>query len=136
MIRSLQETFDHVALHLLKQGARCTIANALTPHDGDPPCAYYGDNGMRCAVGALIPEHIYCSDWNHDSIDMLPHDVRAYLGMGIGPTRTEELLSCLQSLHDHTQPVTWPRDLREIAVRHGLETRVLDTLRADWAPTA
>ena len=46
-----QEAFDIAARHLLVQGKR-----SLT---SDGACAYRGEGGLKCAIGALIPDDQY-----------------------------------------------------------------------------
>jgi len=48
---TLQEVFDIVSTHLLKQGRKSVnISNR---------CVYRNENGMKCAAGALIPDDEY-----------------------------------------------------------------------------
>lgn len=44
-----QELFDRISKHLLKQNERSA------EHIGGA-CRYRGDNGLKCAVGAIIPD--------------------------------------------------------------------------------
>lgn len=50
MALSKQEIFDRTAAHLLAQGEPASIS-------GD--CMYRTPNGLKCAVGALIPDEVY-----------------------------------------------------------------------------
>ena len=52
-MRTSQEVFDVVAKHLLTQNAKSM------DDPWDEMCAYRGENGRRCAVGALIPDDLY-----------------------------------------------------------------------------
>ena len=45
-----QAAFNKVARHLLRQNAKST--------NKDGECLYRGPNGLRCAVGALIPRRV------------------------------------------------------------------------------
>jgi len=86
-----QEIFDRVAVHLFQQGKRSTDKFH---------CRYYNNDGLKCAVGALIPEEIYFSEMDignktikslvevHD--EKFPDWVKNNLG----------LLQALQSVHD------------------------------------
>ena len=49
---SRQEIFDYVTPLLFKQGERSML-------EGGTTCAYRGEDGMRCAVGFLIPDELY-----------------------------------------------------------------------------
>lgn len=51
-----QEIYDQVCAHLAKQGRRSMI-----PINGKAICAYRGNGGTKCAVGALIPDERNCS---------------------------------------------------------------------------
>lgn len=48
---TLQELFNIVSAHLLKQGKMSLNADGL--------CAYRGENGLMCAAGILIPDEAY-----------------------------------------------------------------------------
>ena len=50
---TLQEMFDTMAAHLLKQGERSV--SPINPQQ----CRYRGDHGLKCAVGALIKDKFY-----------------------------------------------------------------------------
>lgn len=86
-----QQIFDAVATHLFKQGKRST---------DDHRCRYYGDNGLKCAVGAVIPEDVYFPEMDEgnktiktlvdQNEDKFPDWVKNNLG----------LLQTLQSVHD------------------------------------
>lgn len=52
MSHCMQETFDLVVQHLANQkGIRSQNKNGA--------CAYRGENGNKCAIGALIPDELY-----------------------------------------------------------------------------
>lgn len=120
-----QEIFDKVATHLFTQGTRCYDEDALA-------CAYFGPNGMKCAVGALIPDADYRDDIEGenaaDAMDILaPHsqvcaDLRAHEG----------LLEELQCAHDAS--VNWSSTefmrtaLHKVAKIANLNPSIVDTL--------
>lgn len=63
---TLQEVFNIVSLHLLKQVKRSTkhLKNSWFL-----ACAYRGNEGMKCAAGVLIPDDKYepemeCKFWD------------------------------------------------------------------------
>ena len=116
----LQEVFDKVATHLLKQGSR-----SRSKSEGQVGCAYRGDDGKMCAVGCLIAgEHYKPSLEGRTALDEL---VQAALkDSGINVTQDMQLmLEDLQSCHDSTPPTMWPRALRRIAGHYKLNTEVL-----------
>lgn len=104
-----QETFDTVAVHLLTQNKQ-----SLDPKTGT--CLYRGPNGLKCAVGALIPDDKY-----HRSLE----------GHSAGAGKVAEILESLghstrlcdrlQGVHDGWTPYHWPLMLREIAKDLGLD---------------
>ena len=51
MPKTLQTVFNIVSTHLLTQGMKSRNAFGT--------CAYRGENGMKCAAGALIPDDQY-----------------------------------------------------------------------------
>lgn len=50
MDKKLQPVFDRILAHLRKQGHAATTLGS---------CVYRATNGDKCAVGCLIPEHLY-----------------------------------------------------------------------------
>lgn len=117
--RTDQEAFDIAARHLLKQGRRST-------RHGDG--AYRGDDGLKCAIGALIPDEVYQWEWDapteHEAglgvteLLRLHPEVAPYL-----PSR--DLARALQVVHDLGEPETWPERLRYVAKTFGLDAGVL-----------
>lgn len=120
-----QEIFDKVATHLFAQGTRCYDEEELA-------CAYFGPNGMKCAVGALIPEPDYRGEIEGenaaDALAILaPHsqvcaDLREH----------EALLEELQCAHDAS--VNWSSTefmrlaLHKVANSANLHPFIVDTL--------
>jgi hypothetical protein len=106
-----QQLFDTVATHLLTQRRRSTRKSF---------CAYRGRDGLRCAIGCLIPDERYTPNLEGKSAEQA--DVRRAAGLrrGQGTLATD-----LQNLHD-TLPVNqWHTKLYDIAHNHGLSVRVL-----------
>ena len=68
-----QETFDNVALHLLKQGKK-----AVGSYDGssysETVCKYRSKDGLKCAVGCLIPDEMYDPLMEGHGVDHLLHE--------------------------------------------------------------
>lgn len=99
-----QELFDRISKHLLKQNAKSI---------GIGGCRYRGDNGLKCAVGAIISDKRYSEKieetnvYNQEVADCLP--VR-YQGRG-----SIEFLAKLQKLHDQLPVDLWKQRLEEIA---------------------
>lgn len=99
-----QEIFDTVAAHLLKQKQRSMW--------NEEECAYRGANGLKCAIGCLIPDEFYDIDMERrDVINLL---VDFNLGFEVNPSG-KRLLWSLQECHDIVNPDDWNTALRSIA---------------------
>lgn len=103
-----QQIYDTVKAHLLQQ--RCVSIN---PTIG---CAYRGDNGTKCAVGALIPDSMYDPAMEGAVIATLIHkfQVPSYFKQNL------DLLHSLQRLHDTKCVETWRTNLKQVAKQYGL----------------
>lgn len=124
--KSMQEIFDTVRTHLLAQGAQSA--------DASSNCMYRGPEGLRCAVGCLIPDASYDEDMEHNSISSSSAGgilVRAALAAA-GWLQPDDLnwtnfaavslLRSLQQVHDMKPPSEWADELSKVAVRHALKT--------------
>lgn len=118
-----QEVFDHVARHLLEQGARSVqeIGGRRRPY----MCNYRGARGLSCAVGCLIPDALYDPSMEGDRADdavgpMGPHSDRFDYLHGAMP-----LLRSLQEVHDEVGPLAWKEALFRVATRHDLDPAVI-----------
>lgn len=108
---SEQEIFDLVTTHLLKQGA--TSFNTKTDS------CMYRHNGLKCAVGFLIPDDEYdpfmegfgvinlIEKFNKPCIE----DMKPFV----------DILSELQRIHDTAPSSNWYSDLEELANDRCLE---------------
>ena len=106
-----QEIFDFVAHHLLTQN-ECSVSPL------GKGCAYYGQNGLKCAAGCLIPDELYDEDledrpWRgiKDILDMKQHAC---------------LVTKLQKIHDETEVNCWKHELTFLANRLALSTVVME----------
>lgn len=114
-----QETFDAVARHLLTQGRKSM--RARESEGKRDVCAYRGSDGVKCAVGCLIPDGFYrpsFEGWNVDDDDIMK--MLRKLGHHSGLCRS------LQTVHDARNVGEWPRWLIAVAHVHGLNTAVVD----------
>lgn len=121
---TLQQVFDHVARHLLRQGVQCSI-------DGHGALRL---DGRRCAIGCLI------SDATFDLLDVHPYGnemsmvVQAAVAEDIGVDflhgETVELLGELRCLHDHAPPSRWPERLASVARGWGFDPSVVEEVRS------
>lgn len=118
-----QEIFDKVVLHLLEQGERCSTMD----EDGKETCLYRGPEGMRCAVGCLIPDDLYDPGIEKKRVSSLPESIREVIeptDMGTGTAIV--FLERLQDIHDNETAKDWPNELRALADRYALDANVLD----------
>lgn len=93
-----QEIFDKVINHLLQQGGPALNYN----YDDDPVCRYRSNNGLKCAVGCLIPDDQYdpLMEGKGVMVTSPPSDPLNYwIAKYYEPHR--DLLAALQSLHDN-----------------------------------
>lgn len=95
MVMTNQEIFEKVIMHLLVQKKR----SVLYPEDRGlgANCAYRGASGLKCAVGALIPDEEYSSEIENIDAHTLIE------GSLCPPTLKEcdaDLLYDLQKAHD------------------------------------
>jgi hypothetical protein len=114
-----QEIFDKVATHLLTQKQQ-----SLGP-DG---CMYRGDNGLKCAIGVLIPDDKYspsfegatCYDEGANGVLM----ARIRQAAGIAD-EDGAFAFRLQRIHDSTLTDNWFVQLRQLADQFELSAAVL-----------
>jgi hypothetical protein len=117
-----QEIYDRVKTHLLRQ---------LQKSEGrwrEPKSMYRSRDGLKCAVGVLIPDELY--DERIESVSVVGGvevDLRCRLlwrilrRAGIARTRGNlRLLSDLEAVHDHDRPRYWRKAIEYIARREGL----------------
>jgi len=114
-----QEIFDTVVTHLYTQGKQAD--------NGEGGCMYRTDEGLKCAVGCLIPDDQYHPSMEGTPVDLLGALLPAYLCSHVN------LLDALQTVHD--SPDIWKDEvamagsLRWIARKEGLSDKVLDGKR-------
>lgn len=105
---SLQEVYDTVSAHLLKQNDK-----ALNYRNR---CAYRGADGKTCAVGCLISDDEYRLAFEGKRVSAI-----ASFWFGENTPRVSaanvKLLTSLQRIHDSSPTEMWRRDLQELA-RH------------------
>ena len=112
----LQEVFDKVAAHLLRQRSRSYRKGG---------CAYRGKAGKMCAVGCLIADEHYRPSLEGSNLQS--ELVQAALkDSGINVTQDMKfMLEDLQTCHDYNEVSVWPQALRRIADHYKLSTEVL-----------
>lgn len=106
-----QEIFDTVASHLLHQNKQCK--------GEDGYCKYRNSEGLKCAIGALIPEDKYSLKMEEEPITCVMEGVLDWF-------THHNLLMDLQKCHDTLDPKDWKSELYQISAKHGLVTEVLN----------
>lgn len=113
---SAQEIFDRVAMHLAKQGKKAQHKDAF----GVFNCVNCTEDGLRCAVGCLVPMEFYANgEFRIGGIEIISTLLEAE-GIMANNRGTRELLVDLQLIHDNQKVSRWPQKLRGLAKRHGL----------------
>lgn len=112
-----QEIFDRVATHLLAQ-QRASVSR------DNHRCRYRNDFGLKCAIGALIPDDLYRPQMENLSVVRLLQnfpELSHYM-----PDNTLPLCKELQSIHDRTSSDKWLIKLYKVAKQFKLATYILD----------
>ena len=120
--KSLQTIFDKVALHLIKQKAKAIKAGGSE----DPLCAYRGDDGLKCAVGALIPDDKYRPYFEGSSLCYHTPNTALARAAGLRTDLQLKLAADLQTVHDECEPEEWTYLLAKTAKHWNLNTKALD----------
>lgn len=96
-----QEIFDTVINHLLQQGGPALNYNYDDEALDDPVCRYRSNNGLKCAVGCLIPDDQYDPLMEGMGVTVTSPSsdpLNCWVAKYYEPHR--DLLVALQSLHD------------------------------------
>ena len=126
--KKMQETFDKVARHLLKQNDQARARNSTT-------CMYRALDGKMCAVGCLIPDGVYRSIYEGNDVrgilEMGDESLGSALGVDIRDPHWQDseactLLMALQAVHDGYPTTEWRHRLRNVAKRYHLNEGVID----------
>lgn len=102
-----QEIYNTVTEHLLAQGERSIE---------DGVCVYRNQDGLKCAAGVLIPDHLYDCELEGNSAEYL--DVWKEIGYSEDEVA---LIVDLQYIHDQIPIDRWPVYLSRLAERHKLQ---------------
>ncbi len=105
-----QEAFNKMVAHLRAQNAKSIQDNHY--------CLYRGPDGMKCAVGCLIPDSEYSEDFENRSIselkqmDILPDSLK---------NTSYPLLQQMQEVHDSWDVSQWENGIDLTARMFNLE---------------
>jgi len=103
---SIQQVFNKVCKHLVKQNARCVSKTG--------GCLYRNDKGMKCALGVLIPDKKYKKSFEEmTSVDL-------YFKLQNFAFGANCIMDTLQRLHDRNRPSRWKQKLRVVAKNYDL----------------
>lgn len=96
------------------------------PASAELVCAYRGDNGLKCAIGHVIPDSIYTADMEGRAVmevyTMYPEFKTLLTGEGEWEVNMASFLEALQSVHDNYEPNKWDQALRDLADDFSLNT--------------
>jgi hypothetical protein len=115
-VKTLAEIYDKVAEHLLNQGEKSLI-NGEVFQGASMKCGYRSPEGLKCAIGVLIPDWLYHEGLEHNGSDT-PIVRSALKKAGVpGDDDTRSMLRFLQEMHDTESPEDWPILLEQIRQR-------------------
>jgi len=112
-----QEVFNKVVNHMLDQDEKSMI-NADDPSSN---CAYYGQDGLKCAVGCLIPIDEYNRSFDSGGGVTLDDVVMDCPSLNRLTQDIKSLLDALQTIHDKQDVYNWEYELKGLANRQHLK---------------
>ena len=124
---TITEVLNHVRTHLLTQNAKCEMRK----YPGAGPMCLYRHEGMSCAVGCLIPDEYYNSNWEENGVEELIAPWAQQFGTGLqfkdlmnqvvdlSNPHVKKLLEALQYIHDTCHVKDWTKELDRL---NGCET--------------
>jgi hypothetical protein len=111
-----QQAFETVVKHLRKQGCR---SQQDTTVNGTITCMYrIPENGLMCAVGALIPDEVYQESFEGTAIRRLLRDEPAV--NELFRKVNMNLLEDLQEVHDKQAVEDWEDAFERLATAYRL----------------
>lgn len=109
-----QALFNKVVRHLRRQGERSVGPTARWWQQ----CMYRGPNGLKCAIGCLIPDEKYRKSIEKHVVGY-HGPIREAAGISDDPIQIS-LAWTLQDAHDSYNPIMWESIFRKIARRYNL----------------
>lgn len=104
-----QETFDTVVEHLRQQGRPAWDR-------GGTACLYRTSQGLKCAVGCLIPDELY--EARFEGVSLTNQKVLQHILRDLG--HDVNLLIELQMIHDGMHSSNWESEWKTLAFKHDL----------------
>lgn len=119
-----QKCFDIVAEGLILQNRK----SQKFDQDGEPHCAYRGEDGTKCGIGFLIPDEFY--DYRMDECSSvgvadLISDFECGPLLDDWSPRDKQFLGELQNIHDGNTVDEWPCYFEQFALDHDLDDSVV-----------
>ena len=122
---TMQEAFEIMCKHIFEQGVQSTNGKS----GGDCYCLYRGPNGLKCVIGALIPDSEYKPEYDIKigmSVDYLYSEgITCLSGLRL------DFLEEMQSIHDDGDWSTsdaMRNAFMKTGTYYGLETHFLKEL--------
>jgi hypothetical protein len=126
-----QEVFDSVSRHLIEQGCK-----SVSPDDmeiGSYTCMYRGEQGTKCAIGALIKDEYYCTTFEGNSLseESILKAIEKSLDVVL-KNKDKDFLRALQNAHDSSFDEGFREEitdrLKTVARNYELNTKVLEEI--------
>ncbi len=117
---TLQEIFDWVTFQMLRQGRKSI--------DEKNSCVYRNESGLKCAAGHCITDQEY-TNLKEEGIFAEWMSAPKFLGdlyRGDEPEIHIQFIYALQQLHDTTETKNWKSALNSLALKWGLNNKILD----------
>lgn len=115
-----QRIYETVRAHLAAQGRRAVMIK----EDGKPVCAYRTPDGLKCAIGCLIPDELYNTDMeSRGAVSVLKLFPKVAQHLGVVDHDDESFLLSLQCSHDYSFKGgvdNLVAEIDEVAARNGL----------------
>src|SRR5690606_37517326 len=92
--------------------------NSVEIVDGEKECRYRGPDGLKCAVGHIIPDELYTPDLEGKLFarDGQPIECFNEIAAKLELTRDNVLLlAALQDIHDFSEPHEWEQRFANLA---------------------
>ena len=108
-----QQAFDKMVTHLFTQKVQALDTNGT--------CQYKVDNGLKCAVGALISDADYNEEFEGSPVHDIIYNIPDLVHLDI------DILTRVQCIHDEFAPKHWFRELSNTCALFNLDYAILKT---------
>ena len=108
-----EQAFKTMARHMLAQGKRSVAVARDSFGVEHESCRYRGPDGLKCAVGVLIPDEEYRESLEGLSAENIPGNVPSLEGID------RWVLRSAQYIHDHLPVDEWRHRLEKECVSRG-----------------